>query len=124
MLLDNVDTSVASVICGIAAMLGIGVLFSLLIGASSTCLLNIGIWMLSRLVVGALLGCHTWGGSIQVGCWNRWDVIVHCWFIVWFRLFRISLALSMLFLVLSYVCLLYTSPSPRDATLSRMPSSA
>ena len=26
--------------------------------------------------------------------------------------------------VLSYSCLLYTSPSPRDATLSRMPSSA
>ena len=26
--------------------------------------------------------------------------------------------------VLSYICLLYTSPSPRDATLSRMPSSA
>ena len=25
---------------------------------------------------------------------------------------------------ISYVCLLYTSPSPRDATLSRMPSSA
>ena len=25
---------------------------------------------------------------------------------------------------LSAVCLLYTSPSPRDATLSRMPSSA
>ena len=24
----------------------------------------------------------------------------------------------------AYVCLLYTSPSPRDATLSRMPSSA
>ena len=24
----------------------------------------------------------------------------------------------------SYACLLYTSPSPRDATLSRMPSSA
>ena len=23
-----------------------------------------------------------------------------------------------------YLCLLYTSPSPRDATLSRMPSSA
>ena len=28
------------------------------------------------------------------------------------------------FLVKSEVCLLYTSPSPRDATLSRMPSSA
>ena len=26
--------------------------------------------------------------------------------------------------LLSYTCLLYTSPSPRDATLSRMPSSA
>ena len=25
---------------------------------------------------------------------------------------------------LSFICLLYTSPSPRDATLSRMPSSA
>ena len=25
---------------------------------------------------------------------------------------------------LIYICLLYTSPSPRDATLSRMPSSA
>ena len=26
--------------------------------------------------------------------------------------------------VVTYICLLYTSPSPRDATLSRMPSSA
>ena len=26
--------------------------------------------------------------------------------------------------ILDYTCLLYTSPSPRDATLSRMPSSA
>ena len=25
---------------------------------------------------------------------------------------------------MDYICLLYTSPSPRDATLSRMPSSA
>ena len=25
---------------------------------------------------------------------------------------------------ITYICLLYTSPSPRDATLSRMPSSA
>ena len=28
------------------------------------------------------------------------------------------------FIAKTYVCLLYTSPSPRDATLSRMPSSA
>ena len=27
-------------------------------------------------------------------------------------------------MALLYICLLYTSPSPRDATLSRMPSSA
>ena len=26
--------------------------------------------------------------------------------------------------IANYICLLYTSPSPRDATLSRMPSSA
>ena len=29
-----------------------------------------------------------------------------------------------LLLLRGYICLLYTSPSPRDATLSRMPSSA
>ena len=28
------------------------------------------------------------------------------------------------FFIYHYICLLYTSPSPRDATLSRMPSSA
>ena len=33
-----------------------------------------------------------------------------------------SMVLQMLMLL--EVCLLYTSPSPRDATLSRMPSSA
>ena len=35
---------------------------------------------------------------------------------------RISAAVSIPILV--FICLLYTSPSPRDATLSRMPSSA
>ena len=32
--------------------------------------------------------------------------------------------IAVLDLMLPKVCLLYTSPSPRDATLSRMPSSA
>ena len=32
--------------------------------------------------------------------------------------------LTLVGLVMADVCLLYTSPSPRDATLSRMPSSA
>ena len=36
-------------------------------------------------------------------------------------LLAISLSLAAM---LFYICLLYTSPSPRDATLSRMPSSA
>ena len=38
--------------------------------------------------------------------------------------YLITLALVALNFVLVYFCLLYTSPSPRDATLSRMPSSA
>ena len=33
-------------------------------------------------------------------------------------------ALSGIWLLHNFLCLLYTSPSPRDATLSRMPSSA
>ena len=39
----------------------------------------------------------------------------------------VRLIIFIIFLVLASilgVCLLYTSPSPRDATLSRMPSSA
>ena len=35
-----------------------------------------------------------------------------------------KLELTDIFLLQAYGCLLYTSPSPRDATLSRMPSSA
>ena len=33
-------------------------------------------------------------------------------------------ATTLNFIATSWICLLYTSPSPRDATLSRMPSSA
>ena len=36
----------------------------------------------------------------------------------------VGLSYSLSVSVLDYICLLYTSPSPRDATLSRMPSSA
>ena len=40
-------------------------------------------------------------------------------------LFReLSLTLGLGILGGLFICLLYTSPSPRDATLSRMPSSA
>ena len=36
----------------------------------------------------------------------------------------IGLLIAFFGVVLIWICLLYTSPSPRDATLSRMPSSA
>ena len=38
--------------------------------------------------------------------------------------FLVSLLYSQAFQTLYYSCLLYTSPSPRDRTRSRMPSSA
>ena len=38
--------------------------------------------------------------------------------------FRIGSVFLLLVLILVYSCLLYTSPSPRDVHLSRMPSSA
>ena len=37
---------------------------------------------------------------------------------------KISKRIGRIKAIASYICLLYTSPSPRDATLSRMPSSA
>ena len=48
-------------------------------------------------------------------------------FVIWRRLSYFGDTLShsaLLGVTLAYTCLLYTSPSPRDATLSRMPSSA
>ena len=36
----------------------------------------------------------------------------------------ITVFVAVVYVVINTVCLLYTSPSPRDATLSRMPSSA
>ena len=41
--------------------------------------------------------------------------------IPWWQLHEIAKSLGG---KLTHICLLYTSPSPRDATLSRMPSSA
>ena len=46
----------------------------------------------------------------------------------WSDPIKISIFIQMIITVVAllrvYACLLYTSPSPRDATLSRMPSSA
>ena len=38
--------------------------------------------------------------------------------------FLLVVGVGLIFSSIIYTCLLYTSPSPRDATLSRMPSSA
>ena len=42
----------------------------------------------------------------------------------WWSPLEKTVVLPMAVMGVSYSCLLYTSPSPRDATLSRMPSSA
>ena len=41
-----------------------------------------------------------------------------------FKFTRNPMYLGLFLILISFACLLYTSPSPRDATLSRMPSSA
>ena len=45
-------------------------------------------------------------------------------FMIAFTIPFLMAGLLVQFMGLSMICLLYTSPSPRDATLSRMPSSA
>ena len=62
----------------------------------------------SVLLVVGLSGLLLW-------CWQRQQPSTdHGWSWRWL----------LINLVAAWVCLLYTSPSPRDATLSRMPSSA
>ena len=41
-----------------------------------------------------------------------------------FPAFKVQLSILCVLIVLATTCLLYTSPSPRDRTRSRMPSSA
>ena len=43
---------------------------------------------------------------------------------VWGDLLTVLSNIWLMFIALSLTCLLYTSPSPRDGLLSRMPSSA
>ena len=49
----------------------------------------------------------------------QWILFIHAWSIRSEKYFDLAGSLTYV-----TVCLLYTSPSPRDATLSRMPSSA
>ena len=86
---------------------------------------------LSILMPGAIGSYLFWGGTLVAGglaalatvlelvkgdvCPVAFGSVPMCY---------ISLAFSIVIAVLFMLCLLYTSPSPRDATLSRMPSSA
>ena len=45
-------------------------------------------------------------------------------FLVLINFNKFTIYMALLSMPLAFTCLLYTSPSPRDATLSRMPSSA
>ena len=86
-----------------------------------------------------------WGKSISKAglkpfFWTRWyrdhtDIRLFVMLTIWYITIPIFLLVGLLFYAISkvfvkvfnlpaYSCLLYTSPSPRDATLSRMPSSA
>ena len=70
--------------------------------------------------------CQPWsilltGAVIMAGSWllfERWwlTALVSLPVLAWWGLFLVVVPYT--------TCLLYTSPSPRDATLSRMPSSA
>ena len=61
-------------------------------------------------------------GLISLG--TIWAYIRNAKNLVADRLIALTGMMSALIFVLQMICLLYTSPSPRDATLSRMPSSA
>ena len=63
--------------------------------------------------------------ALGIGTRQGFGIFVDLWGSEWeTNVSSISLAASIGWLVNGLACLLYTSPSPRDATLSRMPSSA
>ena len=64
---------------------------------------------------------------IMIGFIVSYEVIMRYIFnspTIWVNEISRFLQIWATYLALTYTCLLYTSPSPRDATLSRMPSSA
>ena len=67
-----------------------------------------------------------WGVGLSQGCVGCMVSLlilpIGGWLAAFADLWLIGMALCTS--VVAHVCLLYTSPSPRDATLSRMPSSA
>ena len=68
-------------------------------------------------IVPILLLLHTRLVPRSIRWVSAWWAVTPMWMICW-MIYRSEGSVS------TYYCLLYTSPSPRDATLSRMPSSA
>ena len=65
--------------------------------------------------VAAMAALLLWGdGAVQMPYTASWKLFK------WYPMLTLPLFIYMGYMI----CLLYTSPSPRDATLSRMPSSA
>ena len=77
---------------------------------------------LSFLAIGALL--KNLGFTIQESIFSTFLTYALPGSLVMAESILIGVSLLNLFFAVWLVCLLYTSPSPRDATLSRMPSSA
>ena len=90
------------------------------------CLLGawlVGEWFEQRR--GFAMGVIGIGGALSVATVpiaNAWLIEISSWQETWITH---AWVLGLCFVIPPYLfCLLYTSPSPRDATLSRMPSSA
>ena len=74
--------------------------------------INAVAWITIPALIGPVLGPPLGGFITTYFSWH------------WIFLINIPIGLLGIFLALRYICLLYTSPSPRDRTRSRMPSSA
>ena len=70
------------------------------------------------LAIGVLIGSWIVSGTIPMLIYHGISLINPDWIYIF------SFLICIIFSLLTGTCLLYTSPSPRDATLSRMPSSA
>ena len=90
------------------------------------------LWLHTRLLIVAIIWGLGWTAGRVVAtdfppitaAWIRYIIAV-AMFLVWLKMtgkFRIPTKEE--WKRLFYICLLYTSPSPRDGLLSRMPSSA
>ena len=94
----EIDLSVASIIALVSTCMGFAVQFD--VGTPGLVMIAV--------VVGALCGAFN---GVLVAFMGLPSIVV-------------AIGTLSLFRGIAYICLLYTSPSPRDATLSRMPSSA